>query len=386
MIPLKIKWLIPMAFAGLCGLLMVVSMGAQFSQTAVLTKKVNLELGGEQTWPVELDPDKMYTIKITPPRVAIGHSYDVSAELAMNDQVIFALDDSYWHQTGRWREGGESGTWDENNSSTEFNFRVTEKGKHDVTLSLGAAVPIGSAIFQAEVLESSPLPFGWWPFFFGGLLFGIIGIYMFFKRGTYFALSLFKYDVGTKFKIDDMEYLVDEISDYFYMHEHWSTEFKLRGTDGSTRYLSSDRFEVEGEESTTTYHQVLMDIPLTPEETAELQQQTGMRQISLRGSQFVFDDDNSGMATQVIVKHGTPYRNRVDSNLFHDAYKFPRKAGEIWIDYTSINNDEAEWTVQQIMKWNKIRITEAVPRKGPAFSPNDVTEHDAGGQNPSVGA
>ncbi len=386
MIPLKIKWLIPMAFAGLCGFLMILSMGAEYSQSETLNKKVALETGSEKTWEVDLDPSKMYTIKITPPPVKVGESYEVSAELSFNDQVIFALDDSYWHQVGRWTEGGESGTWDENNSETTFNFRVTEKGKHAFNISLGASVPAQSATFSAKILESSPLPFGWWPFFFGAMLFAIIGIYMFFKRGTYFAKSLYNYDVGTKFKIADMEYLVDEVSDYFYMHQHWSTEFKLRGSDGSIRYLSSDRFELEGEESSTTYHQVLMDIKLSESEEAELEQQTGMRQISLRGNQYIFDDNNSGMVTQVIVKNGTPFRNRVDSNLFHNAYKFPNKAGDVWIDYSSINNDEAEWSILQVMNWSKIRITEAVKRKGPAFTPNDVTEQANAGENPSVGA
>ena len=370
-----------MAFAGLCGLMMVVSMGAQYNKTTVLSENATLELGGEQAWEVTLEPGKMYTIEIVPPRVAIGHSYDVSAELSFEGEPIFAIDDSYWHQTGVWRESGESGTWNEENTSTSFNFRVDKKGKYVFNMSMSASNPPSSAIFKGRILSSKPLPFGWLAFLLGVVIFGIIGIYMFYKRGTYFAKSLYAYDVGTKFKIDDMDYLVEEVSDFFYMHEHWSTEFKLRGTDGSIRYLSSDRFELEGEESTKTFYQVLMDIPLTPEELSELEAQTGMRQISLRGQSYVFDDENSGMVTQVVVKNGTPYRNRVDTNLFHDAYKFPRKAGEIWIDYSSMNHDEAEWSVLQIMKWSKIKITESVTRKGPPFNPDAVTDLNAGSEN-----
>ena len=70
-------------------------------------------------------------------RQPIDTSSAVNIELLNeNSDVVLSYYKDTWRQTGTWYEGGESGTWDEQDSEISTEFRPGSTGQFRLRLSL----------------------------------------------------------------------------------------------------------------------------------------------------------------------------------------------------------------------------------------------------------
>ena len=70
-------------------------------------------------------------------RQPINTSSAINAELLDDENnVVLSYYKDTWRQTGTWSEGGESGTWDEQDSEISTEFRPGSTGQFRLRLSL----------------------------------------------------------------------------------------------------------------------------------------------------------------------------------------------------------------------------------------------------------
>src|SRR5699024_3969695 len=80
---------------------------------------------------------------------------------AETGETVFELADDYWAERGTWYEDGESGTWKEDNSGTNFNFRVAEAGQYQLQLSNSENDRRPRIVTRVQISSRKPRALNW---------------------------------------------------------------------------------------------------------------------------------------------------------------------------------------------------------------------------------
>jgi hypothetical protein len=362
---LRYRYLIPLFLGILClGLALA---GALNRSTTVLAdgqKTLDANGVGMEFHDVELRADRHYRLAFGPLRgVPLNATAVVGASLAGEKGVVFELDDAYWHERGTWYEEGESGTWEEANATTVFDFRVPEAGKYDFDITV-EQTSMGPIMVGAQVLESDPLPYAEWPFLLGGILLIVMAGWVAYKRGDVMMKWVATLGTGSKIKISGEDWDVSRWAEYD-DGESVSIELTLTSPAGKTIYVLAARLErcwedSEGDDHTKYYHQVLLGIPVEEDEVT-----MSGRIASCRKMHFDMDDDNTG------TERYREYRELAvaTTSYFSTMYRpttFPTRPGEMWLERSrDINSGEVEWTLHRILDWRDIQILVEKPQRKP---------------------
>ena len=99
------------------------------------------------------------------PRIALGVRQPINSSSVVNvellndeNQVVLSYYKDTWRDTGTWSEGGESGSWDEQDTDLTTEFRPGETGQFRLRLSLEDFVRSGSSVAGQTTAPFSTLP------------------------------------------------------------------------------------------------------------------------------------------------------------------------------------------------------------------------------------
>jgi hypothetical protein len=365
---MKHRWAIPATLAAVCFVLAGLSV--------VLTRsgpvgKVEKNLQNGQSVVVkglELKKDHLHTLHIVPAfGVGLNQNFDVSATLTQGDAVIFEVADSYWHERGVWREGGESGTWQEQNSQTEFEFRVPETGTYELEISLDGS-NVGQLPFRAAITWTDPWLLSLWPLLLGGVfLLGLSGFSAYTAGGAY-AKSLLHLGRGSKIKLMNEVFEVLERSEHWELAERVGVDLRVRSSTGIERWVSVSSWWRENpmdDEQGTTLWQIFVGVPLTDDEKTLLGASTpGDMSVMVRGQRMQVDRDNSGGGTMVTERAGEIYVAHYYNWAYRSGFTIPRRPGEMWLECTVWRmNNESEWWLSKLLDWKTVEIVEDKPAR-----------------------
>ncbi len=362
---MKNAWIIPLVGGLACWVLGGASL-ALHKKGTVSSTRAFLEAG--QSVPItnlKLEKDHLHKIELVPVGgVGLNESIDVSAALTQGDKVLFEVADSYWHQRGVWREGGETGTWEEQNAKTEFEFRVPESGVYDLEITLDGTSRGGASI-SADVKWSKPWVLSFWPLGLGGLfLFGLSG-FTAMRAGRTFARSLMSLGPGSKISVNGNVFTVTDRMEHWESLERVGVDFRTRDTMGVERWISISSWWQENpmdDDHGVTLWQIFMEVPLKDDEKTLLQHsEPGGPGIQIQGRRFLVDSENSGGGSLVTARDGDVYL----SNYYNWAYRAtgwaPKSPGEMWLECTVWRDDrEPEWSLSRLLDWQQVEVEEEV--------------------------
>lgn len=132
----NIDYLLIMLGIGIIGLIVLVIMQSEvYRGKAVITVDQ-----GHQSPAIPMERKTFlpaYKIKI---RAAIpqNHWLDYEVTLSESDEDIFGFEQNVWKEKGRWREGGESGTWYESDVDNSFTFVPHKTGKYHLNFTVAS--------------------------------------------------------------------------------------------------------------------------------------------------------------------------------------------------------------------------------------------------------
>ena len=363
---LKNRHLLPL-IAGIVLLALAGYAGIRRATTVVASSQSVLTPGGNalEFTNLDLKSDLHYRLAFGSLRALPLNSSAVSSASVADEYgtLVFELDDSYWHETGTWHEEGESGTWDETNAVTAFDFRVPADGKYDVDIGVEQATS-GSVPVGGQLLSSSPAPFAEWPLLIVACLLFVLAGWVWFKRGDKMAEWVATLGTGSRLRVGGEEWTVTRWASYESYGET-SIELTLTSASGLVRFLSETRWEKEwedseGEDHTKYYRQILLGAPPEP---GELKANNG--HVIYRDAWYELDQDNSG------VEKYTEYRELgvATASYRSEVYRpsiFPTRPGEIWIENSrDQRSGEEEWTIHRIVDWKEISIIDEKPQNKP---------------------
>ncbi len=363
---LKNQYLLPLV-AGILLIVLAGYAGVRRSTSVVASSQSVLSSGGI---PIEfkdlnLKSELSYRIAFGSLRTVPENSTAIITATLTDETggIVFELDDSYWHEKGRWSEGGESGTWDETNAVTAFDFRVPADGKYDIEVSVEQASE-GSVPIGAQLLSASPAPFAEWPLLFAACLLFAVSLWVWINRGNKMADWIATLGTGSRLAFDSDEWTVTRWASYESYGET-SIELTLTTASGMVRFLSETRWEKcwedsEGEDHTKYYKQILLGTPADPAALT-----INSDHVMYRDAWYELDHDNSGVETY------TEYRELgvAKANYRSEVYRpniFPTKPGGIWIEHSrDQHTGEEEWTIHRILDWKEISILDEKPQTKP---------------------
>lgn len=376
------RWMIPAGFGAVCAALAVTSM-ALSEKGVVHATEAGFTIGQSHALPpMPLEKDKRYTLMLKPTSgVMINSEVVVSATLSREDAVVFEIEDAYWHERGTWREGGESGTWEEQNSNTQFSFVVPEDGNYDLEVTLESATSIAGDRLEILVGWQDPWMLTTWPLAVGALaLFALAGFAHINRRkvmGTFLEDNVGE---GSKLEIDGVEYTVIGRMEHWEWPDRVGVEFRLRDSQGKERWLAIERFWREHpyiEDGEQTLVQTLIDVPMTPEEEQLLAgHDQGVTHVAFKDEIYVRDRENCGWGTLVTIRDGTAYQTRYEADVYRDDRGFPREPGDIWIECLIWrDSQEIEWAAMQLTDTDNIKIVHL--EEAETMSHHDISLADA---------
>lgn len=361
------RWMIPAAFGGVCAALAVASFGLTKDGVVHATEKGFMIGDSQVITQMPLEEDKRYTLKMRPTSgVGLDSEVIVSAALSRDDAVVFEVEDAYWHQRGTWREGGESGTWQEQNAQTDFSFVVPESGNYDLEVTLESATS-GADRLEILVAWKKPWLLTSWPLLVGALALFTLAGWAHSTRRTVMGKFLEDHvGEGSRLKIGDTEYTVIGRMEHWEVPDRVGVEFRLRTADGSERWLAIERYWREHpylEDGEQTLVQTLIDMPLTPTQTQALESHAPKdTHVIFNGNVYGRDKENCGWGTLVTIRDGSAYQTRYEAEVFRDEMNFPRSPGDIWIEcLTWRDTREVEWAVMEITDTDEVKVLELVP-------------------------
>lgn len=312
---------------------------------------------------IPLEAGKKYRLVLAPTSgVAVNQTQVVSAALSRDDAPVFEVEDAYWHERGVWREGGESGTWDEQNSFTMFAFEVPESGNYELEISLPESSTRGARIGM-RILWLDHFPLTAWPLFLGGvLLFGVAAVA---QMGGRTAMGKFIEDlgVGSRLSIDGTEYTVIERTECFEDHLRIGVELRIRDANGISRYLAVDRYERVhpwNEETDQLVTEILLEIRMHPQQLEKLADVDANETLVAVGDEvFTLDRENSGRGVIGAVRNGETYRSDFMGQAYRGGRMFPINPGDRWLERTWwVGTNDVEWSLMEVVDWTKIEILE----------------------------
>lgn len=371
---LRYRFVVPLVFAIIAAALAIY--GFSQRKTRVVMQATGSMVPGDHKIfeDIELIEGRHYRLTMgSTSGVPLNRSGTVGASLMDADEnYVFEVEDSYWHQRGTWREGGESGTWDEQNAVTEFDFRPPSTGEYELRVDL---FPTSADAFKLGVRidESQPFRLAEWPLLIVAVLLLVMSAWIFISRNGYMAEFMRRLGVGAKIEIRGQEYDVTRLFHYAELGSGvGAIEFELTGQGGIRRYLAIEAFEREWTDSEDNDHiaihkQVLMDIPISREQSAAFEAEgrdgNGPPGVMFRGDYYKYDDDNSGSATVFDLTSGQKY---FATSMMYRGAAFPRRPGSFWLERTAYQDGLVEWGVMEIMGADEIKIIDPVEHKDSA--------------------
>ena len=363
---IRYRWVIPACFGTIAFVLAAVSIAVS-EKTPIESTVRAIEVGAPQMISgLALEKDRKYALTLTPVRaIPVGHSAVVSASLLRDDVPVFELEDAYWHERGVWREGGESGTWEEQNTATRFTFLVPESGSYDLEIQLVSTSGLGSEQIQAQVVSIKEFPLTVWPLMLGGLfLFGVAGFAQLSARGV-MGKFMETLGPGSRLEINDVEYEVVERTEDYEGLERIGMEFRLRDPHGATRWLAVDRYErehpyLEDQDQLVTH--MLFEVPMSPTALEGLRGVTdGTEWVVVDDRQYRYDRDNSGSGSVVNVRNGDTFASDYYAHSYREAGVFPMLPGQRWLTSTRWRaSNDIEWSLMEIIDWTRIKVLEHI--------------------------
>lgn len=338
---------------------------------ALVNSTISPEAKQGQVWSdIELKDSLHYELKMgSAHHLPLNHVADISATLTGEDEaVVFALEDGYWHARGTWQEGGESGTWEEANAVSNFNFRVPATGEYDLEVTLDRSTT-NQFPLRVQVLERDPFALREWPLLFAALCLLIFAIWVALQRHKVLASYLVSLRRGSRLTIGGVEYQVLGKVEYSDFGEVGGTELRMRSTaDDTVRHLSIEQFEreyqdSEGDDQIAIHHQLLIDVPVTADQSTLFEKQSGggIAPITFRGEYFRVDHDNSGAGRYSEERSDQSFRGSYRSTMYRDPTVFPNDSGCLWVERIEYENDsdDYEWSVMEVLDWKTIDVVEA---------------------------
>ena len=360
------RWMIPVGFGVVCVALGITS-SVLSSRGIVKNTEAGFQVGDSHVWEgLALKKDQRYTLFVRPTSgVMLNSQVVVSATLSRDGAEVFTVEDAYWHERGVWREGGESGTWEEQNSSSQFSFLVPEDGAYDLEFTLESATSIAGDRLQMTVEWREPWVFRDWPFFVGALLLFGLGIHAHLSRRGVLGRFLETVGEGTRFKIGDHEYTVISRTEHWEPPQRVGVEFRLRDAQGKERWLAVERYWREHpyiEDGEQTLVQTLIDVEMDDDELARLSAHDSKDSfVTFRDEFYNRDRDNEGSGRMVTIREGRAYVGSYWADVFRDEVKFPQEPGDVWIEcitWRGKDAGEVEWGAMQLIDTDLVDIIE----------------------------
>ncbi len=361
----SIQWqpLIPGVFAALLLAALLYSLSGQIKKT-LINERVSLNTGVlSKTTAFELSPDRRYTLHLEQLRGG-GQLHSWASLLVTmvheeSEEEIFELEDNYWAESGRWSEGGESGTWHEQNSKTKFNFRVAEGGAYRLETMLTEQLARPQVELQVALRERKPVRLHWIPLLVGLLVLGVLAYRTAGRRQALMCDYLEKLTAGSKLSIRGKLFTVLDVRAHRAPGEPTGHEWRLRGEDGSERYLAIETFEYSPQfsENELQGRYLMMDVPdaqidFTVDRRAANQVQT----VRVGNEIFGFDAENSGAGSVTTYFEGEKYVSRYNARIFcASSFPKPTADGARIVEYVEfLGSEEKEWCVMEVLSWRDI--------------------------------
>lgn len=321
---------------------------------------------GTHTWSqLQLDADKRYTLRFQPiSSVALDTESVVSATLLQDDDVIFEVEDAYWHQRGTWHEGGESGTWEEQNAKTDFTFLVPEDGVYDLEFDFVEGRGVSGERLTASLTWRKPRALTWWPLGIGALLMFGVAAWTHSTRSRAVANFLKNMGEGTRLELEGVVYTVIARAEHWEDMKCSAVEFRLRSDQGAERWLAITTYWREHpylEDSDQYLTQTLIDVPLTPVQAQQLAAQDWTSHSIVAADQFYsVDKENGGFGQLVTRRDGAVYRTRYTAYVFRDMGRFPLSPGDIWVECIVWGPHDEEWSVMKLADIDTLKLVQIV--------------------------
>lgn len=372
---LRYRFVIPLVFGIICLVLGIYGKSRRDRATLV-TEETLFQTQGQSVTvgPVEMKKGMHYHLFMRPARgVPLFKNAAFGASL-LNDETsaeVFALEDYYWHQRGTWREGGESGTWQEQNANTNFAFKIPETGRYVAEVEL-INTDMATVPAQIAIQESDPFDLAEWPLFIGALLFMGVAVFVYMRRGRTAAEILRNLGYGSRVSIEGKEFEVKRIYDYADPQAVApGVEYELQSEDGMKRHVAVDVMEYwyedsEGDDVVKRYHQILMDIPLSESQLNELEQsyRSNRNTVMLGKIAYWHDEDNSGFGQMTDWRGGGGAgKIRYETRVYRDRHDFPKRFNQKWLERIQYaGGDEFEWALMRIVDWRELKVTKRTSR------------------------
>ncbi|RDV36403.1 hypothetical protein DV096_19510 [Bradymonadaceae bacterium TMQ3] len=365
--------LIPLFFALLCVAGAIYGLVGErrtlfYSETANFT-----ELDSPKQLPaVELDPGRMYTLNIRyAVPMPVNGAMDLGAAVVNSDgEELLELEDSYWREAGVWHDSGESGSWDEQNAHTQFNFRVPEAGTYRPQLTLFSARDVRAAAFTVQLLSSQPRSVGSWPFMLGMLIFIGIAVYVARGRTKVTRKLLEKMGPGSQLKLRGELLTVTDVREHREPGEQAGYELRLHNHRGEEHFIAIESYEEEytdseGEEHTRDHRYMLRWLELSPDELSSIEQQAhNQRWVRVRNTTLSLDRNNSGTGSLTTHYEGEAYHSTYKAWVYLPS-PIPRihASGALILEHVLYEErGEHEWSLMEILTWKDVEITALKPR------------------------
>lgn len=355
------------------------------TRTAMETIKGTWEPGQTRSLkPQVLRPGLMYTITVNNTgayRDGLLVDWVVSAEDDEGED-LFELEDGWWSESGTWSEGGESGTWHEENTQTWFNFRVASEGTYTIAAKLAQAPSAQQA--RVTLMHSIPRPIGGFPYGVAAVVF-LIGTIITAKRRHHVTRGQLKaLGAGSVLEVEGERYTIEEVRCYdepLWPSSEPTYTFKLRGDkDAAIRWLSTDSLEEEYEDSegndqTRNHTYILLDVPLSARHTKTLKGNEEARTITLEGETYLYDSNNSGKVRERIAKDGQLYTSTYTTRAYRPMGGYPSEPNDRIIELVVSDDGEQEWSITRVVSWREVVFVERVLRDPDPFDAS--TDDDA---------
>jgi hypothetical protein len=387
------RYLIPLFFAMAC----MVGMGWTCSgQGALVEKRVSLEMDQtEEMGPIELDEKGRYVVEVAmrgKPSSGFLANLELAVQREGDEEPLFELEDGYWAESGRWREGGESGTWYEKNSATKLYFAAPQGGTYRFTLkqknTQGQSVPVRFTL--------SKKPYSVDAFLLGFFIFMVITAVVLWRRGRLFKSYLGQMGKGSQFKWNDKLWEVHDILLYGEPNQRapypnrpgeYSIAYQIKNTEGEERFLSIESFEyeyedAEGDDYDATEDIIMISDVLTEKEEEQLRQQ-GRSNFNFRGKNFRAEGDYSGVSLVYTEKEGMVFTSKVSETVFlakggganyrgqnnsRKTIGIPNEDGDPVVSVARYEDGDEEWDISLRVDWKNIALKKIVARKDIDFN------------------
>jgi hypothetical protein len=408
---LKLRPYIPLPFV-IVGLVIAVWMSSR--EVNVFSASEMLRSGEiKQAGKFVLEEQKRYMLNVrSSPNLGANLSYGplTVALLDPEEETVFEIEDYYWSQSGVWREGGESGTWNESNERTDLWFVAPASGTYALELRYDQDAKVsGRRVERIGVwLGIDRKPYQNTALWVVSLILLLFVPYLIWSRKRLFLEKFSTLAPGSSLSIRSGDETVDlTIRDVYCGHDASQTyhDYELSyvcevGSDLRTVSVESFEWYVEnseGDDVEKNADVVFLSIPLSERETDVLMECDPVASITFRGQPFaryrrgrscVNHLRAEGQERQYNEEYALYFPDD-DSVGFGSAYDAPKQEPgtlallRTWVSVGDSNhaevasleyiqsrmklaeaaNEDIEWSLMKIVRWQDIDVIRSIERE-----------------------